>query len=132
MQEQSIFTRIINGEIPCHKIYEDERVIAILTNHPVIEGHTLVIPKKQVDQVWDLEPQDYNYLWDVAKKIAEHLRTVLKVERVGVVIKGIEVPHAHIHLIPMPYDTHVNFDPIPSPSIAEDDILEPMASRLHL
>lgn len=132
MQEQSIFTRIINGEIPCHKVYEDEQVIAILTNHPVIDGHTLVIPKKQVAQIWDLELQDYNYLWDVVSKIAKHLRSVLKVERVGVVIKGIEVPHAHIHLIPMPHDTYVNFDPIPPPSTTDDDILEAVANRLRL
>ena len=111
MQEQSIFTRIINGEIPCHKIYEDDQVIAILTNHPIIDGHTLVIPKKQVDQIWDLEQDDYNYLWGVSQKVALRLRTVLNVERVGVVIKGNEVPHIHIHLIPMPRATRVDFDP---------------------
>ncbi len=132
MQEPSIFTRIINGEIPCHRIYEDDRVIAFLTIHPLNEGHTLVVPKKQVDQVWDLEAADYDYLWAVTHKIAQHLRTVMAVDRVGVVVKGFEVPHAHIHLVPVSRGSHVNFDPEPSPPAADDDELAAIAQRLHL
>lgn len=101
MQEKSVFTRIINGEIPSHKIYEDERVIAILTSEPVFEGHTLVIPKIQVNHIWDLSDDDYAYLWKTAKKIGQHIREVYNSPRVGVVVEGFGVPHAHIHLIPI-------------------------------
>ncbi len=101
MQEPSIFTRIINGEIPCYKIYEDEKVIAFLDMHPVMEGHTLVVPKKQIDHIWDLEDDDYEYLWATAKKIAIHIREVIGSPRVGVVVEGFGVPHTHIHLIPI-------------------------------
>lgn len=132
MQEPSVFTRIINGEIPTNKIYEDDRVIAFLTTHPLSEGHTLVVPKIQIDQIWDLESDDYNYLWEVARKIALHLRAVMKVDRVGVVIKGFEVPHTHIHLIPVPRQTIVNFDPEPSPAPADKDQLVVMAERIRL
>ena len=132
MQEPSVFTRIINGEIPSHKIYEDERVTAILTNHPLIDGHTLVIPKKQVDQIWDLPSEDYEYVWQVAQKVALHIREILGVERIGVVIKGIEIAHAHIHLIPMPNSgVHVNFDPEPSPDIADEEKLSAIAEQLR-
>ena len=132
MQEPSLFTRIINGEIPSHKIYEDDRVIAFLTIHPLSEGHTLVVPKKQIDQVWDLEPDDYDYLCKTARKIALHIRTVMDVDRVGVVIKGFEVPHAHIHLIPVGHHGFVNFDPEPAPPIADNDKLAAIAQRIHL
>jgi len=133
MQEPSIFTKIINGEIPCHKIYEDERVIAFLTNHPLVEGHTLVVPKKQINQIWDLESDDYIYLWETTRKIALHLRKVMNLERVGVVIKGIEVPHTHIHLIPMVSEQiHVNFDPEPAPALVDNDTLSKVAERIRL
>jgi histidine triad (HIT) family protein len=132
MNEASIFTRIINGEIPCHKIYEDDRVIAFLTINPITDGHTLVIPKTQVDQLWDLEADDYDYLWQTSKTIARHLRTVMKVDRVGVVVKGFEVPHAHIHLIPVDFHSGLNFDPYPSPPVADDDHLATVAARLRL
>lgn len=132
MQEPSIFTRIINGEIPCHKVYEDDKVIAFLTINPVADGHTLVIPKKQVNQIWDLETDDYEYLWSVAQKIALHLRTVMGVQRVGVVIKGFEVPHVHIHLIPVSSHTGVNFDPYPEPPVANNEDLAAIALRIRL
>jgi len=101
MNEPSIFTRIINGEIPAHKIYEDDRVIAFLDTHPISEGHTLVVPKKQIDHIWDLEKDDYDYLWDVARKLGLHIREVIDATRVGVIVEGFGVPHAHIHLIPI-------------------------------
>ena len=132
MQEQSIFTRIINGEIPCHKIYEDDRVIAILTIHPLSKGHTLVIPKKQIAQIWDLESDDYEYLWKVAQKIAIHLRACMDVIRVGVVVKGFEVPHTHIHLIPIPHHGTVNFDPELNPPLADSEDLTNIAERIKL
>ena len=99
--EDSIFTKIIKGEIPCHKIYEDEHVIAFLDVHPLKPGHTLVVPKQQVDHIWDLASGDYDHLWQIAKKLATHIREVLKPARVGAVVEGFGVPHAHIHLIPI-------------------------------
>ena len=106
MQEKSIFTRIIEGEIPCHKVYEDEKVFAMLDIEPLSNGHVLVIPKKQVDLIWDLDQSDYNYLWQIAKKIAKKIQAEMKPIRVGVVVEGFGVPHAHIHLLPL-YDKNV-------------------------
>lgn len=101
MQQPSVFTRIINGEIPAHKIYEDDRVIAFLEMHPLNEGHTLVVPKTQIDHIWDLSDDDYAYLWMIAKKIAIHIKEIIGSPRVGVIVEGFGVPHAHIHLVPI-------------------------------
>lgn len=131
MPEPSLFTRIINGEIPAHRVYEDDRVIAFLTIQPFSDGHTLVVPKKQVDQVWDLEDDDYEYLWQTTKKIALHMRQVLKVDRVSAVIKGFEVPHAHIHLIPINLNDGVSIDPESPPPQADDNKLAEIAARIR-
>lgn len=96
----SIFTKIIKGEIPCHKVYEDDQTLAFLDIHPVQPGHTLVIPKKQIDFVWDLPDQDYVALMETTKKVALRLREVLQVKFVGEQVIGVDVPHAHVHLIP--------------------------------
>lgn len=98
--EDSIFTKIIKGEIPCHKIYEDGRTLAFLDIHPITSGHTLVVPKRQVPFVWDLDEEDYQALMRVCKYIASRLRTVLGKPYVGTQIIGVDVPHAHVHLIP--------------------------------
>jgi histidine triad (HIT) family protein len=98
--EDSIFTKIIRGDIPAHKIYEDELVLAFLDIHPVQPGHTLVIPKKQIEFVWDLPDDDYEAVMAVTKKVALRLRTILEVAYVGERIIGVDVPHAHIQLIP--------------------------------
>lgn len=132
MQEPSIFTKIINGEIPCHKIYEDDRVIAFLTISPLSDGHTLVVPKQQVDHIWDLSEESYGYLWQTAKKIAVHLRATMDLDRVGVVIKGFEVPHTHIHLIPVSRGVVVNFDPEVAPVQADSAVLAAIAERIRL
>ncbi len=95
----SIFTKIIKGEIPCHKVYEDDRVIAFLDIHPKHPGHTVVVPKKQLDVIWELDDETYDYLWNTAKKIAIHMGDLLG-KRIGVHVEGIGVPHAHIHLFP--------------------------------
>ena len=100
MTNESIFTKIINGDIPSHKIYEDDDVIAFLDIHPVTPGHTLVIPKKQVEFVWDLDDETYAKLTLVVKKLALHIREKLAVAYVGEQVIGVDVPHAHIHLIP--------------------------------
>lgn len=100
MNEPSIFTKIVTGEIPSHKVYEDERTLAFLDIYAVVHGHTLVIPKKQVEFVWDLDDGDYQALMTSVKHVARRLREVLGAEYVGEKIIGVDVPHAHVHLIP--------------------------------
>lgn len=98
--EDSIFTKIIKGEIPADKVYEDEKTLAFMTISPVREGHTLVVPKVQVNQFIDVPDEDYEAVWRTVKKVAARIREVTNKERVGIVVKGIEVPHFHVHLIP--------------------------------
>lgn len=98
--QDSLFTKIINGEIPSHEVYEDERVYAFLDIHPITEGHTLVVPKRQVEFIWDMDDEEYAQLMLGAKKIANHLKEVLSVPYVGVQVIGVDVPHAHVHLVP--------------------------------
>jgi histidine triad (HIT) family protein len=105
----SIFTRIINGEIPCYKIAEDDRFIAFLDITPVAEGHTLVIPKNEVDQYFDLDDDSIQAINLFAKKIAVNLRNAIPCKRIGVAIIGLEVPHAHIHLVPLNTMKDINF-----------------------
>ena len=99
--EDSIFTKIVKGEIPSHKVYEDDTVYAFLDIHPVQPGHTLVIPKNQVKYVWDMDDEDYQAVMIAAKKIATHMREVLDKPYVGEAVVGLDVPHAHVHLIPL-------------------------------
>ena len=96
----SIFTRIIKGEIPCHKIYEDDKTLAFLDIHPIQPGHTLVIPKKQVQFVWDLPDDDYRAVMETTKKVALRIRDVMSPPYVSERIVGVDVPHAHVQLIP--------------------------------
>lgn len=98
--DESIFTKIIKGEIPSHKIYEDDYSYAFLDIHPIQSGHTLIVPKQQVEFVWDLDDEAYQALQASVKKIALRLREVLDVPYVGEQIIGVDVPHAHIHLVP--------------------------------
>lgn len=97
----SIFTKIANGEIPAYKVAEDENFLAFLDISPVAKGHTLVIPKKEVDYLFDLEDELYSELQLFAKKVAVGLKKAIPCIKVGVLVLGLEVPHAHIHLIPM-------------------------------
>ncbi|MDB5169967.1 MAG: hypothetical protein JWN82_363 [Candidatus Saccharibacteria bacterium] len=98
--QDSIFTKIIKGEIPCQKIYEDEKTLAFLDIYPTQPGHTLVIPKTQVEFLWDLSDEDYQAVMDTVKKVGRHLREVLNVPYVGVKVIGTDVPHVHVHLVP--------------------------------
>ena len=98
--QDSIFTKIIKGEIPCHKIYEDDRTFVFLDIHPISPGHMLVVPKTQVEFVWDLDDADYVALMDTSRNLARHARDVLGVSYVGEQIIGVDVPHAHVHIIP--------------------------------
>ena len=97
----SIFTKIVNGEIPAYKVAEDENYLAFLDIFPVAKGHTLVIPKKEVDYLFDLDDELYTGLQLFAKKVAAGLKKAIPCEKVGVLVLGLEVPHAHIHLVPM-------------------------------
>ncbi len=96
----TIFTKIIKGEIPCHKIYENDQTLAFLDIHPVQPGHTLIIPKQQIEFVWDLPETDYQALMSATLKVAKRLRAVLGTRYVGERIVGVDVPHAHVQLIP--------------------------------
>lgn len=98
--QDSIFTKIIKGEIPCHKVYEDELTLAFMDIHPVQPGHTLVIPKKQIEFVWDLPDEDYQAVMATVKKVALRLREVLPQHYVSERIVGTDVPHAHVQLVP--------------------------------
>jgi histidine triad (HIT) family protein len=97
----TIFTRIINGEIPSYKIAEDEHYYAFLDINPLAEGHTLVIPKKETDYIFDIEDEEYKGLFLFAKKVAAGMLQVIPCERIGIAVIGLEVRHAHIHLVPL-------------------------------
>jgi histidine triad (HIT) family protein len=97
----SIFTRIVHGEIPCYKIAEDDRYLAFLDINPLARGHTLVIPKQEIDYLFDLDDDLLAVMSLFAKKIAHAIDSVMDCKRVGVAVLGLEVPHAHIHLIPI-------------------------------
>lgn len=99
--QDSIFTKIIKGEIPCYKLYEDEKVIAFLDVHPLKRGHMLVVPKTQIDHIWDLPRDEYAYLMGVTRRLGAHLKKTLHAPRVAMVVEGFGVPHAHVHLIPI-------------------------------
>ena len=101
----SIFTKIVNGEIPAYKVAEDENYLAFLDIFPVAKGHVLVIPKKEVDYLFDLEDELYVGLQLFAKKVAVGIKKAFPCEKVGVLVLGLEVPHAHIHLVPMQNET---------------------------
>ena len=96
----TIFTKIINGEIPSYKIYEDAYSFAFLDINPMQEGHTLVVSKKEIDYLFDLENEDYKNLLDSSRKVAKILKDKLGSKRICLVVEGYAIPHAHIHLIP--------------------------------
>ena len=97
----SIFSKIVNGEIPSHKIAENEEFLAFLDAFPITQGHTLVIPKREVDYIFDLEPDEYSRLFLFAKSIVPALQATVSCIRIGVSVIGLEVPHVHIHLLPL-------------------------------
>lgn len=105
----TIFTRIINGEIPCYKIAEDENYFAFLDINPLRAGHTLVVPKKETDYIFDLGDDHLAGLILFSKKVAAAVKIAFPCNRIGVAILGLEVPHAHIHLVPMDTMEDINF-----------------------
>lgn len=98
--EDTIFTKIIKGEIPSYKIYEDEKTFVFLDIHPLAPGHVLVVPKKQAEFIWDLETEDYHALMETVQKVGKRLREVMDAPFVGVEVVGVDVPHAHVHVVP--------------------------------
>lgn len=105
----SIFSRIIAGEIPCYKVAEDDRHIAFLDINPVNPGHVLVVPKREVSYIFDLTDEEYLALQLFAKRVAEGLREAVPCQRVGVAVIGLEVPHTHIHLVPITTEADMSF-----------------------
>jgi histidine triad (HIT) family protein len=131
MIEDSIFTKIIKGEIPCQKIYEDENTIAFLDIHPVQPGHALVVPKKQIEFVWDMEPADYQALMGTVQKIGAHLRAKMGTKFVGTRVEGTDVPHAHVHVIP--FNTPEEFHRHPDMTLPPDNAaLNALAEKLKV
>lgn len=105
----SIFTKIVNGEIPCYKVAEEERFLAFLDVFPLTKGHTLVIPKSETDYIFDLDDQTYLDLMLFAKKVALAMKLAIPCNRISVQVIGLEVPHAHVHLIPIKSMNDCNF-----------------------
>jgi histidine triad (HIT) family protein len=127
---ESIFTKIINGEIPSFKIYEDEFTYAFLDIHPVQPGHVLVVPKQEVKYVWDLEDDQYAKLMVSVKKVAKRIKEVINPAYVGIKVEGTDVPHAHVHVIP--FSTAAEFSRKVDKSLPQDNKkLEETASRLQ-
>ena len=105
----TIFSRIVKGEIPCYKIAEDERFFAFLDINPVMKGHTLVIPKREDDYIFNLDDEEIAAMMVFAKKVAKAIEKAVPCKRIGVAVIGLEVPHAHIHLIPISQEGDMDF-----------------------
>ena len=105
----TIFSKIVTGEIPCYKIAEDERYFAFLDINPMTKGHTLVIPKEEEDYIFNLDDATFNGLTLFAKKVAAAIEKAMPCKRIGVAVIGLEIPHAHIHLIPINQESDMNF-----------------------
>jgi histidine triad (HIT) family protein len=126
----SIFTRIIRGEIPCYKVAESDRAIAFLDIRPLTLGHTLVVSKTEVDSVFDLDDQDYTAVFDLVRNVAEAQKHEIPCNRVGISILGFEVPHAHVHVVPLRSEADLNFA---NPKLQLDaEEMQSIADRLHL
>ena len=125
----SIFTKIVKGEIPSYKVYEDKNFLAFLDINPLKKGHTLVIPKKEVDYIFDIDSKEYQNLWNTAKKIALGMKKVIECNRISIVVMGLEVPHAHIHLIPLDSMQDIDFSQ-PKLNISNDEMVK-IANRIN-
>lgn len=116
----SLFTKIAAGEIPSWKIAEDEKFFAFLDINPLAKGHTLVIPKSEIDYIFDIEDKSYSQLWIFAKKVAKAIDAAVPCQKVGIAVIGLEVRHAHIHLIPINSVNDMNFA-LPKLALSNDD-----------
>ncbi len=124
----TIFSKIVSGEIPAYKVAENDRFLAFLDISPLANGHTLVIPKTEIDYIFDVDDQDYTDLLLFAKKVAIGLRHAVPCIRVGVAVIGLEVPHAHIHLIPLNSMSDINFS-LPKLTLSTE-VMEETAARI--
>ena len=106
----SIFSKIVSGDIPSYKVAEDDNHLAFLDIFPLAKGHVLVIPKKETDYLFELASDEYLELWKFAQKLAKAMDKVITCERIGVAVIGLEVPHAHIHLVPLNNVSDINFE----------------------
>jgi histidine triad (HIT) family protein len=120
----TVFTKIINGELPAYKVAEDDRYLAFLDISPLAPGHTLVIPKQETDYLFDISLDEYSGLWLFAQRVAKAVGQAVPCKRIGVAVIGLEVPHAHIHLIPMNRVSDMNFanPKLSLPAAEMDDI----------
>ena len=119
----TIFTKIINGEIPCYKIAEDKNYFAFLDINPLAMGHTLVVPKKEIDYIFDLDDQTLAGMMVFSKKIAKAIEKVISCKRIGIAVLGLEVPHAHIHLVPINGGHDIEFSR-PKLELGSEEFLE--------
>lgn len=129
----TIFTKIINGEIPCYKVAEDADYFAFLDINPVGKGHTLVVPKKEVDYIYNLDEETLAGLWLFTKKVAKAIEAVVPCNRIGITVIGLEVPHAHVHLIPINTLADMNFSKERAKFSAEEftQLAEAIASNVR-
>jgi histidine triad (HIT) family protein len=118
----SIFTRIVKGEIPCHKVAENDHFLAFLDIIPLTIGHTLVIPKKEIDYIFDIEDELYKEMFLFAKKVAFAVENVIPCQRIGIAVVGLEVPHAHIHLVPLQTIYDIDFKK-PKMSLSQEEFV---------
>jgi histidine triad (HIT) family protein len=129
MSEESIFMKIVHGEVPCHKVYEDTMTLAFLDIHPVQPGHTLVVPKIQVDKLYDLPDDYYQAVMATAKLVARRIEDVLQSPRVAYAVEGFDVPHAHVHLVPTAHGFS-DLDPKHAQTEVDNEALSAMVQRL--
>ncbi|MEE2919746.1 MAG: HIT family protein [Bacteroidota bacterium] len=125
----SIFSKIVAGTIPCHRVAETEHCLAFLDIMPLAEGHTLVIPKVEVDRIWDLDPSLLSELHLFSQKVALAMEDAVPCQRVGQAVIGLEVPHAHVHLIPLNNVSDINFER-PKLNQSHDELAD-MSTRLQ-
>lgn len=129
----TIFSKIIAGEIPCYKVAEDDRFFAFLDINPVNWGHTLVVPKQEIDYIFDIEDDQLGAMVVFAKKVAKAIKEAIPCRKVGVTVLGLEVPHAHIHLVPLQQEGDMDFNKkIENPDSARmKEICEAIASKFE-
>ena len=124
----SIFSKIVSGEIPCYKVAESDDFLAFLDINPLAKGHTLVIPKKEIDYIFDIEDPLYSEFFSFAKKVAPAIEQSVECKRIGIAVLGLEVPHAHIHLIPINTVFDIDFRK-PKLELSKDEFVE-IASKI--
>jgi len=127
---KSVFSKIINKEIPCHLVAEDLDNIAFMDINPIAIGHVLIVPKKEIDSIFDLDSNRYHTLWNFAKKVSFALKKTIPCNRIGVSVIGLEVPHAHIHLVPINKITDMDFQKKISSSINLEELAQKISKNM--